>query len=199
MCSLYLYTLCTVNSCETNLIIQILQLLSALTHIARFFYRTIFFCSRPLFITRFLSGIRDEKCCMCEWDHWNNIVANPVQYRGKFATSKLQQIRIMCVKALSIVAWHLMHFLGQLGAQVDQLLHRILHHSQILLCFVHSKHCGWWRILPGWCCRGSRITAIKLRKSAGTNTCSSWNWARTLCFLSLSLLPSLEHMCLYPT
>ena len=42
--------------------------INAMTHIMQFFI-TQFFCSRPLFIARFLSGIRDEKCCMCEWDH----------------------------------------------------------------------------------------------------------------------------------
>ena len=65
-----------------------------------------FFCSRPLFIAWFLSGICDEKCCMCEWDHWNNIGANPAQYRSKFAMSKLQRIHIMCVKALTLIKTH---------------------------------------------------------------------------------------------
>ena len=74
--------------------------ISALTHIARFFISQ-FFRSRPLFIVQFLSGIHDEKCCMCEWDHWNNIGANPARYHGEFTTSKLQRIRVMCVKALN--------------------------------------------------------------------------------------------------
>ena len=48
-----------------------------------------------------LQQIRNEKCTMCEWDHWNSIGANPVRYRCKFVTSKSWQIRIMCVMVLS--------------------------------------------------------------------------------------------------
>ena len=44
--------------------------------------------------------ISNEKRAMCEWDHWNSIGANPVQYCSKFVTSKSRQIHIMCVKAL---------------------------------------------------------------------------------------------------
>ena len=47
-----------------------------------------------------LQRIRNEKCVMCAWDHWNSIGANPVRYRCKFATSKMPQIRAMCVMTL---------------------------------------------------------------------------------------------------
>ena len=44
----------------------------------------------------------NEKCFMCEWDHWNNIGANPVRYCDEFAMSKSWQICIMCVTALNV-------------------------------------------------------------------------------------------------
>ena len=48
-----------------------------------------------------LQWICNEKCTMCEWDHWNSIGVNPAWYRCKFAMSKLLQICVMCVKALT--------------------------------------------------------------------------------------------------
>ena len=50
-----------------------------------------------------LQRIHDEKHTMCEWDHWNNIGANPVQYRGEFAMSKTPRIRVVCLIALKFV------------------------------------------------------------------------------------------------
>ena len=57
--------------------------------------------------------IHSKKCCMCEWGHWNNIgaiqcdiviITSKMQaicvYRDEFATSKMQQICVVCVIAL---------------------------------------------------------------------------------------------------
>ena len=48
-----------------------------------------------------LQRIRNEKCTMCAWDHWNNIGANQMRYHNEFATSKMPQIRVMCVMTLT--------------------------------------------------------------------------------------------------
>ena len=49
--------------------------------------------------------IRNEKCAMCAWHHWNSIGANPVRYRCEFATSKTPQIRTVCVMSLTDILW----------------------------------------------------------------------------------------------
>ena len=41
--------------------------------------------------------ICNEKCAMCEWDHWNNIGVKQMWYPNEFVTSKMPQICIMCV------------------------------------------------------------------------------------------------------